>query len=183
MPQRDFRQIQQGLGALLTLITLISAIVGLGNRLGIDSSSGSSDSSSSSGSSVLDLAGVGTVKVTQQDLIDATNRFRAENGLPALKPMPELNSFAQEWSESMAKKGKLEHRNPVKIPNRPDLLIGENILQNYPSATADAMVKQWANSPGHRKNMLDERYTHIGVGIADKGGKRYATQNFAWSVE
>ena len=56
MPQLDFRQIQQGLGALLALITLISAIVGLGNRLGIDSSSGSSVSSSSSGSSVLDLS-------------------------------------------------------------------------------------------------------------------------------
>ncbi|MGV0371939.1 CAP domain-containing protein [Corynebacterium pilbarense] len=169
MPQLDMRQIQQGLAALVTVITLISAIAGLGNQLGVESSSGSSSP-----------FGSRTVEVSQQELIDATNRFRADHGLPALKPLPEMNAFAQEWSETMARTGNFEHRSPLKMPEQPNLVMGENILQNSPSATADAMVQQWANSPGHRANMLHTRYTHIGVGIADKGGKRYATQNFGY---
>lgn len=56
----------------------------------------------------------------------------------------------------------------------------ENVLQNWNTADAEALVAQWANSPGHRANMLNPDITHIGVGVADTAkGKRYATQNFA----
>ena len=44
---------------------------------------------------------------------------------------------------------------------------GENIAAG--NATAAATVEQWMNSPGHRANILNEQFTHIGVGHA-KGG-------------
>lgn len=163
MPQFDFRQIQQGLGALLTLITLISAIIGLGSQLGIESSSERAGGTSAS-------QGARTVKVTQQELIDATNRFRVKNGVAPLTPSPELNAMAQEWSETMASTGQFHHRT--------DANVGENILRCQTTSNADALLKIWENSPGHRANMLDPDYTHIGVGIADNGTTRYATQNF-----
>lgn len=119
--------------------------------------------------------------VSQQQLIDATNRYRAAHGLPALAPKAELNAWAQEWSWSMARSDYLSHR-----PNLTDgypagwRYASENVLQNWSGADADALVAQWASSPGHRANMLDPTITHIGVGIADAGsGRRYATQNFA----
>jgi len=46
---------------------------------------------------------------------------------------------------------------------------------------ASRIVTGWMNSPPHRANILDPRYTHLGVGIC-KGGERghyfYGTQNF-----
>ncbi|CDQ19869.1 Uncharacterized conserved protein YkwD, contains CAP (CSP/antigen 5/PR1) domain [Halobacillus karajensis] len=49
---------------------------------------------------------------------------------------------------------------------------GENIASQYVDATA--AVHGWLNSPGHRKALLDPKYTHLGVGVHQK----YYTQNF-----
>lgn len=118
----------------------------------------------------------------QEALIDAANRFRVQNELPELEPMPELNDLAQDWSEQLARTG-------GGISHRPDFAesypegwknASENVLQNMTDADADDLVEQWAKSPGHRKNMLDPEINRIGVGVADHpDGKRYATQNFA----
>lgn len=177
MPKLDFRQIQQALGAVLTLITLISAIAGLSNQLGLSTSSDSTGSSAIGNS-----AGLGNraVKVTQQELIDATNRYRAKHGLAPLEPLPELNAFAQEWAESMAQNLNHKHRADMTVPSRPELMVGENILRCQTTSNADALLRIWINSPGHNANMLKPDYKYIGVGIADNGTSRFAVQNFAY---
>ncbi|MCQ4617744.1 hypothetical protein KBX10_01460 [Corynebacterium sp. CCUG 59401] len=118
----------------------------------------------------------------QEALIDATNRFRVQNELPELEPMPELNDLAQDWSEQLARTGGgISHR-PNFAESYPEggKHALENVLQNMTDAGADDLVEQWAKSPGHRKNMLDPEINRIGVGVTDHpDGKRYATQNFA----
>jgi uncharacterized protein YkwD len=42
--------------------------------------------------------------------------------------------------------------------------LGENI--GLGPVTPDIIVASWMNSPGHRANILDPDYTHIGVGVA-----------------
>jgi hypothetical protein len=42
--------------------------------------------------------------------------------------------------------------------------------------TAETVVNGWMNSPGHRANILNSTYTHIGVGYVSKGN--YWTQMF-----
>ncbi len=111
----------------------------------------------------------------QEALIDAANRFRVQNELPELEPMPELNDLAQDWSEQLARTG-------GGISHRPDFAesypegwknASENVLQNMTDADADDLVEQWAKSPGHRKNMLDPEINRIGVGVNDQPeGKR-----------
>ena len=44
---------------------------------------------------------------------------------------------------------------------------------------ARLIVDGWMTSPGHRRNILDPRYTHLGVGVAAKDKMCYATQIFA----
>lgn len=47
---------------------------------------------------------------------------------------------------------------------------GENIATGYPSA--QEVMEGWMNSPGHKANILNSRFTHIGIGyygIADMG--------------
>jgi uncharacterized protein YkwD len=51
---------------------------------------------------------------------------------------------------------------------------GENIAKGY--RTAETVVNGWMNSPGHRANILNSTYTHIGVGYVSKGN--YWTQMF-----
>src|SRR5207237_108276 len=55
---------------------------------------------------------------------------------------------------------------------------GENIAYNYP--TADAVMRGWLASPGHRANILRAAYHRIGVGcVVDTAGKRWWSQAFA----
>lgn len=53
---------------------------------------------------------------------------------------------------------------------------GENIAAGY--ATPEAVVQGWMNSPGHRANILNERFEEIGVGVAEAKGSLYWTQLF-----
>lgn len=49
---------------------------------------------------------------------------------------------------------------------------GENIAAQYPDGPAT--VEGWLNSKGHREALLNEDYTHLGVGVY----RYYYTQNF-----
>ena len=43
-------------------------------------------------------------------------------------------------------------------------------ISNTPGDISNATVKSWMQSPGHRENILDSRFTNIGVGVAyDRG--------------
>jgi hypothetical protein len=59
---------------------------------------------------------------------------------------------------------------------------GENLarFRGTPEATlAQDAVTGWMNSPGHRANLLDGGFTHIGIGVArGPNGEVYITQNF-----
>ena len=51
---------------------------------------------------------------------------------------------------------------------------GENIAQGY--STPEAVVNGWMNSSGHRANILNASFTHMGVGYDANG--HYWTQMF-----
>ena len=43
---------------------------------------------------------------------------------------------------------------------------------------ARVIVDSWMTSPGHRANLLNPDYTHLGVGVSVLGKDIRATQNF-----
>jgi uncharacterized protein YkwD len=54
---------------------------------------------------------------------------------------------------------------------------GENVAMNYNGPSA--MVNQWLESPGHRANLLSNRFSLIGVGVAQASdGSWYGVQVF-----
>lgn len=56
--------------------------------------------------------------------------------------------------------------------------FGENIAHGYDSSSS--VVTAWMNSPGHRANILNSKYTKIGVGIAlDKDNQYYFVHMFS----
>ena len=123
-------------------------------------------------------------KVTsyEQEVIRLVNQIRAENGLKALTHNWELSRVARYKSQDMKDNNYFSHTSPVY--GTPFQMIknfgisyrgaGENIAKGY--ATPQAVVNGWMNSSGHRANILNASYTHIGVGYV--AGGNYWTQMF-----
>jgi uncharacterized protein YkwD len=135
-------------------------------------------------------------KELERRIFQLTNEARRKNGLPALEPDKALTTMAQEKSDDMAKRHYFSHTNPEgktiidryddEKPAKIGLAgkIGENIHMGQRNDYSDiktaarVIVDSWMISPGHRKNILDPAYTHLGVGVTVKGKECYATQSF-----
>ena len=139
-------------------------------------------------------------KELERRIFQLTNEARRKNGLPALEPDSTLMTTAREKSDDMAKRHYFSHTNPEgktlidrfddEKPAQIGLLgkIGENIHMGQRNDYSDiktsarVIVDSWMISPGHRKNILDPAYTHLGVGVTVKGKECYATQSFGQKV-
>ncbi|HZH62605.1 MAG TPA: CAP domain-containing protein [Metabacillus sp.] len=116
----------------------------------------------------------GISQVAQQ-VIDLTNAERKRNGLPALKADSQLSGVAQKKSEDMRQNNYFSHTSPT-YGSPFDMMrdfgvsyktAGENIAQGQQSP--QEVVQAWMNSEGHRKNILSQDFTHIGIGYDSNG--------------
>ncbi len=124
-------------------------------------------------------------KSVEGQVIDLTNQERQKNGLSLLQLDWQLSRVARYKSRNMRDVGYFSHRSPtygspfdmMKSFNIEYSQAAENIAAGQTSA--EQVVREWMDSPGHRKNILTGSYTHIGVGYA-KGGSygTYWTQMF-----
>lgn len=107
-------------------------------------------------------------------VIEETNQYRAAAGVDPVEADPTLMENSRDWSAVMAETGNFVHSSRWNV--------AENIASHpNPRVSAETMVDQWHNSPGHRANMLDPAYTKIGVGTAvSDSGLLYATQQLIW---
>ena len=127
-----------------------------------------------------------------------TNEARRKNGLPPLDWDNSLALLAQQKSDDMLKNNYFGHTSPEgktfkdrvqeeqPASFRTMSRAGENIYMgnrfDYSvdvKTQARLIVDGWMTSPGHRKNMLDSNFTHVGVGVAAQGKACYASQIFA----
>lgn len=114
-----------------------------------------------------------SVILTKAQIIAQTNLQRRENGdLPALKENAKLNAAALAKANDMFAKQYFEHISPggvdpgtlVKKSGYEYIVSGENlILGNF--ADEKEVVQKWMDSPGHRANILNERFSEIGVAM------------------
>ncbi|MEU7896046.1 CAP domain-containing protein [Nonomuraea sp. NPDC049152] len=120
----------------------------------------------------------------EDEVVKLTNAERASGGCKPLTHDPQLRAAAEGHSADMAAKGYFDHtspdgRNPgdrIKASGfSPVSAWGENIAKGQ--RTAADVVRGWMNSPGHRANIMNCNYTHIGVGHDSKGP--HWTQVFA----
>jgi len=124
-------------------------------------------------------------------IVDATNAFRREEGLGAVKSDSALAHAARDFAEFMAHTGRYGHtadgRNPGDRATGNGYgycLVAENIAYQYNSAgfrtaeLARGFVDGWKRSPGHRKNMLDPAATDTAVAVA-----RSATSGYYYAVQ
>ncbi|WP_080845768.1 CAP domain-containing protein [Cytobacillus gottheilii] len=122
------------------------------------------------------------VSAFEQQVLDLTNAERAKYGVPALKLDTELSKVAREKSNDMKTRGYFDHNSPT-YGSPFDMMkqfgityktAGENIAMGQRSP--QEVVTAWMNSEGHRKNILNANFTHLGVGHVADGN--YWTQMF-----
>ncbi|WML32193.1 CAP domain-containing protein [Neobacillus sp. OS1-32] len=117
----------------------------------------------------------GTVSQYAQQVISLTNAERRKQGLSELKADTLLGSVAQRKANDMQQNHYFSHTSPT-YGSPFDMMrdfgvtykaAGENIAQGQ--RTPQEVVNAWMNSPGHRANILNAKYTHIGVGFESAG--------------
>ncbi|BBI36402.1 CAP domain-containing protein [Cohnella abietis] len=121
----------------------------------------------------------------ESEVLKLTNQERQKAGLAACAGTDSsLNRSARAKSEDMAANNYFSHESPTY--GDPFAMMrnfgvqyqsaGENIAKGQP--TPQEVVTAWMNSPGHRANIMNGSYTHLGVGYVVKNGEAYWTQQF-----
>lgn len=140
-------------------------------------------------------------------IFHATNRMRAQLGLPSFAHLPALDRAADQKAAIGVLQGRLTHENPLPLTATPAdrvraagvdyRMVAENIAQQSlldlpPGVTevgvrqrggrnefyrvdnkqpvvlknyadfAEAVVRAWMNSPGHRANLVNPEFTALG---------------------
>ena len=107
--------------------------------------------------------------------------IRSSQGLPALRADAQLERAALRQSGYMASSGRMTHRTgfgrDFSSRMRSDGIEGpaaENIANG--GMELDKVFEMWMNSRGHRRNMLDPRFSRYGLASAkDEAGRKYWT--------
>ena len=140
----------------------------------------------------------------EQEFVERVNAERTERGLNALAVDPLLVRTARAHSREMCARDYFDHYSPTPGLNTPmdrylkglhdaggsppeSLLIGENIY--YCSVFNDSYNVEYGhralmNSPGHRANILEKRFTKIGLGVyRNARGEFWVTEMFSRDSE
>ncbi len=111
-------------------------------------------------------------KLTNEGVILETNKQRTEQGVSILTYNAKLAQAAEYKANDILAKQYFEHNSPegkkpsdiISATGYEYIVVGENLaLGNF--LNDSELVIAWMNSPGHRANILDKKYTQIGVAV------------------
>lgn len=118
------------------------------------------------------------------EVLRLVNLERAKFNLNPLTLNEKLDIAADSHSARMASADFFSHVDPLTGSTMADRVnqtgyrwtnLGENIAAGQ--STAREVVQGWMNSPGHRRNILNPNFTHMGLGYSylnpDGGNVRY----------
>lgn len=117
------------------------------------------------------------------EILSLVNDFRAENSVPLLKKMVDMQGYANIRAKEIVEL--FSHIRPNGEEGLDSIMaksdyrtVGENIAAG--NKDARSTFEQWKNSPRHRDNMLNPNFTHMTVGSYHGDGmyKYYHAQIF-----
>jgi uncharacterized protein YkwD len=103
--------------------------------------------------------------------------YRQNNGLGAVAVDPELMKLAEQQSQVMASRNKLDHDVKAPLAQRlnasgyPTTLAVENVSAGY--HTLAEAFSGWRDSPPHRENMLKKGVTKLGIAASYAPNTKY----------
>ncbi len=113
------------------------------------------------------------LETVRQQALAEVNRLRRDHGREPLASEPHLDEAAQRHAEDMLRRAYYDHKSPEGdgVGDRVRAAgygryrtVAENIAKGL--FTPDEVVRRWANSSGHRRNLLHRRVTETGLGVA-----------------
>lgn len=149
---------------------------------GEEADNGSDNQSGEAEAEEEDTSDDGQLNEFEKEVVSLTNDEREKNGLEPLEADGDLSVMARDKSKDMQSNGYFSHESPTygsPFDMMSDYGIsyqtaGENIAHGQQSP--EEVVDGWMNSEGHRENILNPNFTHIGVGYVEEGN--YWTQEF-----
>jgi uncharacterized protein YkwD len=113
-------------------------------------------------------------KLDANKVIELTNQERTNNNLPVLSHNTVLDKAANAKMQDMFKQQYFEHISPdgrgpsdvVTTAGYKYIVVGENLAMGLFSSDKD-LVDAWMASPGHRANILHNKFTEIGVAVGE----------------
>ena len=123
-----------------------------------------------------------TYSPMEYEILSLLNEHRANAGLSTLGIVNVVSQEAEGHTDYMIEAGKPSHDNfPARHKNLVEKVsatkVGENVAYGY--STAQAVVKAWVKSEGHRQNLENENYTHFGISTKQNAnGRNYFTNIF-----
>lgn len=112
--------------------------------------------------------------------VAAVNRERSAAGLPGLAVAGDLVGVARAHSVRMADGDNLHHNPSLATDVKNWQVVGENVGRG---PDVDVVHAAFMNSPAHRDNILDSRWTEIGVGVEVRDGTVWVTEVFRLPAE
>ena len=111
--------------------------------------------------------------MTASGLLSGTNNERTARGLGKLAINSKLNQAAQAKAQDMVNKDYWSHNTPsgqepwvfIDATGYQYNAAGENLAYGF--STSSGAITGWMNSPGHKANILNTKYTEVGFGIAN----------------
>ncbi|MFC6160705.1 CAP domain-containing protein [Kribbella jiaozuonensis] len=112
----------------------------------------------------------GGTSTQERQVLDYTNQIRQQQGCGPLRLDSALVEAAGKHASDMVRRHYMDHTNPdgqdpgdrMAAAGYRGSSWGENIAAGYD--TAQKVVAAWMQSDGHRKNILNCRFTTIGIG-------------------
>jgi uncharacterized protein YkwD len=104
-------------------------------------------------------------------------QYRQNNGLGAVVVDPELVKLAEQQSQAMAARNKMDHDVKAPLGKRleasgyPATVAVENVSAGY--HTLAEAFSGWRDSPHHRANMLLKGATHMGIAAVYAPNTKY----------
>jgi uncharacterized protein YkwD len=107
-----------------------------------------------------------------------TNVQRRQHGVRPLTAGSCADRYAESWARHLASRNAFYHQSLTPILRTCDKrAAAENIGKG--TVSAKRMVTLWMSSPDHRRNLLNPRYHHLGIGsVYSRGGTLYNVQDF-----
>ncbi|WP_169581671.1 MULTISPECIES: FG-GAP-like repeat-containing protein [Microbacterium] len=119
------------------------------------------------GASIVSAAPAQAATGDAASVFTQTNAQRTKAGLRPLISDPALDRAAQAWAQQLASTCTFAHSTSAwrtgRVASSGWSATGENIAAGY---AANAVVSAWMASSGHRANILNSRYTGVGIGFA-----------------
>ena len=116
------------------------------------------------------------------EILELLNAHRITLGLSQLKMIDEASSEAIGHNDYMIDNQEVSHdyfgQRSTKLKSTLQAkLVGENVAYGF--SEAESVVAAWLNSPGHKAQIVNPKYTHIGVStLTDSDNKNYYTNIF-----